>query len=148
MNPLQFLVPLGGLEAISGLIPWVVLLLAVVTLVTRFLAQRQYERQAREGDDDEQIDRYLPHSVAMLLLVVASFLFAVVHPHGGVVMSVLVVGTLVADFFEFEARRVEARNELEFEPPRAAIGASMLVLAYAAFQTLFPFVAPIWNAVV
>jgi ABC-type anion transport system duplicated permease subunit len=148
MHPLQFLVPLGPLEAVAGLVPWAVFALAVVTLGTRLLAQNRYERQAQEGDDDERLERYLPHSVAMTLLMLSSFLFAVVEPHGGVVMSVLVIGAFLADFFEFESRKVEARNELAFEQPKAAIGASMLVLGYAAFQTLFQFVAPIWNAVV
>jgi len=148
MTPLQFLVPLEWLSAVEGVVPWVVLALVVANMGTRFLAHRQHVRQARDGDDDELVERYLPHTATTVALLLASFLFLVVAPHGGMVMSVLVVGMFIADFFEFEARRVEARNELDVQQPRAAIAASALVLGYAAFQTLFAFVAPFWNAVV
>jgi ABC-type Fe3+ transport system permease subunit len=148
MHPLQFLVPVGGLEAAAAVLPWVVLVLALASMATRFLGHRQHVRQAREGDDDDLVERYTPHSVAMVALMLASFAFTIVEPHGGVVLSTLVIGTFLADFFEFESRRVEARNDMEFEQPKASIGASMLVLGYAAFQALFQYVAPVWNAVV
>jgi hypothetical protein len=148
MHPLQFLVPIGGLEALADVLPWAVLVLALASMATRFLGHRRHARQAREGDDDELVERYLPHSVAMVLLTLVTFAYTVVEPHGGLVMSSLVVGTFLADFFEFESRKVEARNQLAIDQPKAAIGASLLLLGYAGFQTLFQFVAPAWNAIV
>jgi hypothetical protein len=148
MNPLQFLVPLEPLAAVEPYVAWLVLALVVVNMATRLLAHRQHVRQAREGDDDELLARSVPHQATTVLLVLASFLFLVVEPHGGMVMSVLVVGMVLADFFEFESRKVEARNELDIDRPNASLTASALVFAYAAFQALFGFVAVYWNAIV
>jgi len=146
MQPLQFLVPLGPLEAVADLIPHLVLVLVLANMVTRYLAHRKHVDQARSDDDD--VARYVPHTVTTVLLILASFAYLIVEPHAGMVMSVLVVGLFLADFFELEARRVEARNEMAVESPKSALAASVLVLLYAAFQSLFFVVAPVWNAVV
>jgi hypothetical protein len=86
--------------------------------------------------------------VTTVLLVLASFAFLVVAPHGGMVMSVLVLAIFLADFFEFESRKVEARNELEMERPKAAVTASVVALLYAGYQTLFFVIEPVWSAIV
>jgi hypothetical protein len=148
MQPLQFLVPLDPLVAAESLIPFVVLVLVVANMVTRLLAHRTHVEQAEEGEDDEAISRYTPHTVTTVLLVLASFAFLIVAPHGGMVMSVLVLGVFLADFFEFEARRVEARNEMTMERPKAAVTASIVALLYASFQSLFFIVEPVWTAIV
>jgi hypothetical protein len=148
MQPLQFLVPLDPLVAAESLIPFAVLVLVVANMVTRLLAHRTHVRQAEEGDDDSELARYPPHTVTTVLLVLASFAFLVVAPHGGMVMSVLVLAVFLADFFEFEARKVEARNEMTIERPKAALTASVVALLYASFQSLFFIVEPIWTAVV
>jgi hypothetical protein len=148
MQPLQFLVPLDPLVAAESVIPFVVLALVVANMVTRLLAHRVHVRQAEEGDDDELLSRYTPHSVTTVLLVLASFAFLIVAPHGGMVMTVLVLGVFLADFFEFESRRVEARNEMEMERPKAAVTASLVALLYAGFQSLFFIVEPIWTTIV
>jgi hypothetical protein len=70
------------------------------------------------------------------------------HAHGGMVLSVLVVTLVLTDLFEFESRKVEERQELELERPKAAIGAALLVVGYAAFNSVFFVVAPVWNAIV
>jgi len=64
------------------------------------------------------------------------------------VLSVLVVGMVIADLFEFEARRVEARREIAIDRPKGSIVASLFVLAYVAYISLFFLVAPVWDAVV
>ena len=145
MYPSQFLVPVGALDAVERLLPFAVLGLVVANMVTRALAHRSHARQA-EADDD--LSRYLPHTLSTTALVGASFLFTVVEPHGGIVLSVLVLGAFVSDFFEFESRQVEARNDLHVERPKASLTVSVLVLLYAGYQALFFVVEPLWNAVV
>ncbi|MGM0592026.1 MAG: DUF7313 family protein [Halobacteriota archaeon] len=147
MQPLQFVVPVDTLEALADILPFVILALVVVNLGTRLLAQRSYRRQAAE-DDDDSISRFIPHEILNVLLMLASLAFMIVEPHGGMVLSVLVLGMFLADFFEFEARKVEVRNEMPLEPPKSALVASVFVLLYAAFQSLFFLVAPFWNAVI
>lgn len=148
MQPLQFLVPVERLEQWAELIPFVILALVVVNVITRFLAHRKQRRQAESGDEDENVSRYLPHVVTTVLLILASFALLLVEPHAGMVMSVLVLGMFLADFFEFESRRVEARNDLRFERPKSAMFAWLLVFLYAVYQSVFYLIAPVWNQVV
>jgi hypothetical protein len=148
MQPLQFLVPLDPLVAVADVVPYAVLALVVLNMVTRLLAHRTHVRQAEEGDDDELVSRYLPHTATTVLLILSSFAFLIVAPHGGMVTAVLVMGLFLADFFEFEARKVEARNEMPVERPKASVAASVLLLLYAAYQSLFFLVAPFWNSVI
>ncbi|MEZ3116770.1 hypothetical protein RYH80_12700 [Halobaculum sp. MBLA0147] len=146
--PLAFPFPVGALESVSGQLPYVVMALVVVNFVTRFLAHRTHVAQAAAGDDDEELSRYRPHEASNVLLLLASLAFLVVEPHGGMVMSVLVLGLFLTDFFEYESRRVEARNDLTVEQPKSSLVASGLVFLYAGFQSLFFVVQPIWNAIV
>jgi hypothetical protein len=146
MQPLQFAVPVGALDALEPYIAHVVLALVVVNMFTRIRAHSVHERQVEEGADE--LSRYLPHSITTIALVLASFAFLLVEPHGGMVMSVLVIGLFLTDFFEFESRQVEARNDMTFERPKGAIAASLLALLYAGYQSLFIFVQPVWNAIV
>lgn len=147
MEPLQFLVPIGRLEAVEGLIPYAALVLVLANMVTRKLAHRTYVQQAKQGGDGA-ISRYVPHSIATIALVLVSFAYLVVAPHGGMVLSVLVLGMVLADFFEFEARQVEARNDMTIESPKSSLVASVLVLLYAAYQSLFFLVQPFWTQIV
>ena len=147
-SPLEFLVPLGALESVAGVLPYVILVVVLVNVVTRLLAQRSFERAAAEGDDDDALSRYLPHETVNVLLIVLSFAFMIVEPHGGMVLSVLVVGMVISDFFEYESRRVEARNDLEMDKPNSAIVASVLVIAYAGYQALFFLIEPIWSSII
>ena len=149
MQPLQFAVPLDGLDAIEPALKYAILLLVLVNMVTRLLAHRSHVEQAESDDSDESLSRYLPHSITTLLLIFASFLFLIIDPHPGTVLSVLVLGLFLTDFFEFESRRVEARSKaLELERPKAAVGASILVLMYAAYESLFFLIADYWNAII
>ncbi|SFF95249.1 hypothetical protein SAMN04488063_0904 [Halopelagius inordinatus] len=148
MQPLQFAVPLDALEVLEPVITYVILGLVLLNMLTRILAHRRHVDQAEDGDDDEELSRFLPHTVTTVLLVLASFALLLVEPHGGMVMSVLALGLLVTDFFEYESRRVEARTGEKLERPKAALGASALLLLYAAFQALFVFVADYWGLLV
>ena len=124
------------------------LALLLANMVTRLLAHSKHVEQAKAADDDSAVSRYTPHSVTTVLLILASFAFLVVAPHGGMVMSVLVLAIFLADFFEFESRKVEARNELDVERPKAAVTASVVALLYAGYQTLFFVIEPVWSAIV
>lgn len=146
MYPSQFLVPLGALEAASPIVLYGLLALALANMGTRLLAHRHHVSQVEEGMED--LERYLPHQVTSLLLVLFAFALMVLHPHGGMVASVLVLGTLAADFFEFEARQVEARNGMTVERPKSALTGSVLVLLYAAYQSVFFVIQPVWSAIV
>jgi hypothetical protein len=148
MQPLQFLVPLDPLVAAESIIPFVVLGLLLANMVTRLVAHRKHVEQAKAADDDSEITRFLPHSITTVLLILASFAFLIAEPHGGMVMSTLVLGVFLADFFEFESRKVEARNELQMERPKAAVTASLVALLYAGYQSLFFLIEPLWSAIV
>jgi hypothetical protein len=65
------------------------------------------------------------------------------------VMSVLALGVLFADFFEYESRLVEARSKSkQLSRPIAAVGASAFMLLYAAYQSVFFVIEPVWNSIV
>ena len=146
--PLAFPFPVGALESVSEALPYVVMGLVVANLVTRFLAHRSHVRQAQAADGDEGLSRYLPHEATNVALLLSSFAFMVVAPHGGMVMSALVLGLFLTDFFEYEARRVEARNDMTVEQPKGSLVASLLVFLYAGFQSLFFLIQPIWSSIV
>lgn len=127
-------------------IEYVVLVLVLINMATRLVAHRAHVRQAEDGAD--AVSRYLPHEVTKGLLVLAAFYYTSLFQHSGIVLSMLVVGMVIADFFEFEARKVEARESHVLETPKGAITGSLLVLAYSAFLSLFFIIEPFWNAIV
>ena len=145
MDPLQFLVPLDWLAAVGPMLPFAILVMATANLATRHVAHR---RHVAQGADADSVDRYTPHSVTNIGLLLLSFLFILEAPTGGTLMAVLVITLLLADLFEFEARNVEARNDMPIEAPKSAIAASVLVLGYAAYYALFFLVSDLWNQVV
>ncbi|MFA9517655.1 hypothetical protein ACERIT_10630 [Halopenitus sp. H-Gu1] len=142
MDPLQFLVPLGWLEIVGPALPFAILTLAVVNIATRHRAHAKHVEQAADSDSVEQ---YFPHVFSTVGLVLVSFLFTLVQPTGGAIISVIAVTILVADLFEFEARNVEARNEMDIEKPKSAIAASSLVVIYALYYVLVTIEATFWS---
>ncbi|MFC4358769.1 hypothetical protein ACFO0N_12530 [Halobium salinum] len=146
MQPLQFLVPVGVLADFERAIAIAALVLVLVNMATRLLSYRKHRSQVEDGQED--LSWYAPHIVSSLVLLFVSFMFLIVAPHGGMVLSVLVLGMVITDFFEFEARNVEARNALSLERPKAGLVASVFVLLYASYQALFFLIAPFWNAVI
>ncbi|TQQ82723.1 hypothetical protein EGH24_04560 [Halonotius terrestris] len=136
MHPLQFLVPLGWIETIGPILPIALFVLAVANVGTRLLSHRQHEQQAAEGDDDEALDRYAPHVFTNTGLVTMGMLFTLYRPTSGMIFMIPVIGLFVTDFFEFESRLVEARNDMELERPKAGIAISLLVVVYAAYYGL------------
>lgn len=139
---------LGPVDSVVGpYAEYVVLVLVLANLLTRKLAHDAHVRQAREGGADA-IARSPAHVATTALLVLASFYYLTLHHHAGIVLSTLVLGTFFTDFFELEARKVEARNDIPIERPKSALLASTLVVLYAAYISLFFVVEPLWNAIV
>ncbi|WP_418284419.1 DUF7313 family protein [Halorubrum sp. DTA46] len=142
MDPLQFLVPLGWLAAVGPVLPYAILVMAVANLATRHVA---YKRHVEQGADEDSVDAYDPHAFTNIGLLLLSFLFVLHAPVGGTLLAILVITMLIADLFEFEARNVEARNDMPIEAPKSAIAASLLVVVYAAYYALFFLVSGVWN---
>jgi hypothetical protein len=144
MQPLSLLGPIDVLEPYAG---FVVFGLVLVNMLTRILASRNYEKQAKD-DDTETLSRWIPHEVSNVLLVLSAFYFLTLHHHGGIVLSTLVLGLVITDFFEVEARSVELRRGLPLEKPKAAVLASVLVLMYIGYETVFFIIKPFWSSIV
>jgi ABC-type xylose transport system permease subunit len=137
----------GPIDALlAPVIEYVVLLLVLVNLVTRYLASERHRRQAEDGP--EAVTRYVPHELSNVVLILVSFYYITLNHHSGIVLSVLVIGTVLTDFFEFEGRLVEARQDMPIEAPKGAIAGSLIVAAYAAYLALFFVIEPVWNAIV
>ena len=136
--------PLDGL--LAPVIEYVLLVLVLANLGTRLVAHKTHVRQADSGA--EAISRHTLHEVSNVVLVLGSFYYLTVHHHSGLVLSVLVIGMVIADFFEFEARKVEAREDRSLDTPKGAIFASVIVAVYTLYVSLFFVIAPVWNAIV
>jgi ABC-type xylose transport system permease subunit len=130
---------------LAPVLVYVLLVLAVLNMAGRGLEHRQMRNQAEHGA--EAISRHPLRVATNFLLVVGAFYFATVERHPGMVVSLLVLGVFLTDLFEFESRKVEARQGWDIERPWGAIAASVLVLSYLVFQILdrtFPF----WELVI
>jgi hypothetical protein len=146
MEPsVTFFGPLDSL--LAARMEYVLLALVVVNMATRIIAHRRHVSQAADGGADA-ITRFPLHAASNVVLVLASFYYLTLHHHAGIVVSTLVLGLFLTDFFEFEARKVEARRDISLERPKGAIAASMLTLVYVAYLSLFFVIEPIWSSVI
>lgn len=139
MDPLQFLVPLGWIEAIGPIVPIAILVLVVVNIGARVLENR---RQSWQTKHDEPLSRHPLNTFTTMGIVTLGLLFVLYRPISGMIMMIPIFGLFVADVFEFEGRRVEADNDLQFEWPKATLFASGLTLIYAMYYALVPLYAP------
>jgi hypothetical protein len=80
--------------------------------------------------------------------VLGSFYLLSLHHHAGMVLSTLVLGLFLTDFFEFEAKEVELRKDEKLSSPKGAMTASFVVFLYAGYLSLFFLIEPIWSAIV
>ncbi len=131
---------------LAPVIGYVMLVLILLNMVGRGIEYNRIADRAEEGP--EAVTRHPLRVATNFLLVVGAFYYLTVARHAGMIVSLLVVGLFLTDFFEFEARKVEARQGLDVERPWGAIGASAVALLYIAYQTLFFLVKPYWSAVV
>ena len=134
-------------EVLRPYIGLLILVLVLVNIVARALEYRSIVSDARDGGVDA-VSRNAVRVATNFLLVVLSFYYATVEFHAGTVLSILVVGMVITDLFEFESRLVEIRQEFSIDRPNAAIAASVLVLLYISYLTLFQFIKPYWSQVV
>jgi membrane protein CcdC involved in cytochrome C biogenesis len=131
----------GPVDAILGasltgeivVVEVILLGLVVANMAARGIAHRRHVAQAEDGP--EAISRHPAHLATNVLMMVAAFYYLTLHHHAGLVASVLVIGIVLTDVFEFESRKVEARREIEVERPKAAILASVLALVYVGYVT-------------
>jgi len=145
----------GPLDTILGadapgdalVIEYLLFVLVLANFGTRLLAHRRHTSQYAE-DGAEAISRHPAHTATNVLLVLTSFFYMTLAHHGGMVMSVLVLGAVITDFFEFESRKVEARRDIALEAPKGAIVAAVLVLMYSGYQALFWAIKGPWSAIV
>lgn len=138
----------GPLDAVLyDSVEFVLLGLVLANGATRLVAHRRNVGQYRD-DGEEGIDRFTPHLVANVLLLLVAFYYVTVSYVAGVLLALLVVGVVVADVFEFEARLVEARKEEPLDKPTGALAAWSVAAFYVAYRSLFFVVEPLWNAVV
>ena len=131
---------------LAPVIGYVMLGLIVLNMVGRGIEYNRIAAQAEAGAD--AISRHPLRVATNFLLVVGGFYYLTVERHAGMIVSLLVVGLFLTDFFEFESRKVEARQGWTVERPWGAIGASAVALLYIAYQALFFLVEPLWSAVV
>jgi len=138
----------GPLDSLlAPYIEYILVVLAVSNFLTRKMSADRHAEQAQRGGA-EAISQHPVHAFTMGGLVLATFYYTTLHHHSGIVLSALVVGLFITDFFELESRRVEARQEMALEQPKAAIVASLLVFLYAAYLGLFFLIQPFWNSLI
>jgi hypothetical protein len=133
--------------AIAPFMGFVLFGLVLVNLATRHLAHRSHVEGAEE-DGEDGIQRHRIHELSNVVLVLVGLYYTTIDMYLGVLFSVFAIGLFVTDFFEFETRRVEARNDRPIGAPRAAIAASVILLLYAMYVAFFFLVRPYWNAIV
>ncbi|RRJ32823.1 DUF7313 family protein [Halocatena pleomorpha] len=138
----------GPIDTIIGpQIEHVLFVLAVVNVIARAVGHRTVVRQAESGGA-EAIKRHPVLLGTNLLLILGVFYYTTLEYHAGIVISTLVLGMALTDFFEFESRKVEARQELPIERPKGAIVASLLVVLYAGYLSVFFLIQPYWSQIV
>jgi hypothetical protein len=125
----------------------IILGLVLVNMGARAFEYRSIVSQAREGGVDA-VTRSPVRVATNYLLLALTFYFTTVEYHAGTVLSVLVVGMVITDLFEFESRLVEIRQDFSLDRPKASIAASVVVLMYISYITLFQYVKPLWTQVV
>jgi len=139
MDLLQFLVPLGWVETVGPIAPIAILVLIIANIGTRILENR---RQAYQAEHDEPLTRHPLNTFTTMGLVTMALLFVLYRPISGMIMIIPIVGLFIADVFEFEGRRVEADNDLEFEWPKATLLAAAITVIYAMYYALDPLYSP------
>ena len=137
----------GPIDALAPFVEFVLLGLVLLNAGTRLFAQRTYKTQY-ESDGPEAISRSLVHEISNVLLLLGAFYYLTLHLHSGTVLTIIVTGLIVTDFFEFESRKVEARQDQRLDLPKGALAAWGLTLLYVAYLSLFFVIQPVWNAIV
>ncbi|WP_435345563.1 DUF7313 family protein [Haloarchaeobius sp. HRN-SO-5] len=151
MDPSTLLGPVDVLgQTVVGdvlLIEFVLFGLVIANMVTRYLAYRRNVQEA-EDEDTEALSRHPVHELTNVLLLVGAFYYTTVAPHGGIVLTMIVIGLVIADVFEKEVRDVSFREDRPIDAPKGALGISVFALAYAGFQAVFFLISDYWGAII
>lgn len=137
MDPATMFGPLDAIltSTVLGveLVKYLLVVLVLANMATRILA---YQRNVSEAEDEdvETASRHPLHTASTIVLILTTFYYTTYEQHGGVVLTMLVLGMFLTDFFEFETRSVDLRKDKAVRRPNGALFASLLVLAYATFQ--------------
>jgi hypothetical protein len=131
---------------VAPYIEFVLLALVLLNFVSRRVAHGRHVKQAEDGAD--AVTRHPFHSFTSWGLVIATFYYLTLHHHSGMVLSMLVLSTFIADLFEFEARKVEAREGHGLERPKGALVAATFTFLYVGFLSLFFAIEPFWSQVI
>lgn len=137
----------GPLDLLYPYVEFVLLGLVILNAVTRRLSHSRHVDQA-EAEGAGAVERYAPHTASNALLLLGAFYYTTVSFQAGFLLTVMVIGVVVTDVFEFEARLVEARKEVPLEAPKGAMAAWTVAAIYVAYRSLFFVVQPLWDAVV
>jgi len=131
---------------VAPYIEFVLLALVLLNFVSRRVAHGRHVRQAEDGAD--AVSRHPFHSFTTWGLVLASFYYLTLHHHSGMVLGTLVLGTYIADLFEFEARKVEAREGRDLEAPKGALVAAGFTFLYVGYLSVFFLIEPLWTQII
>jgi hypothetical protein len=131
---------------VAPYIEFVLLALVLLNFVSRRVAHGQHVRQAEDGAD--AVSRHPFHSFTTWGLVLATFYYLTLHHHSGMVLATLVLVTYIADLFEFEARKVEAREGYDLEAPKGALVAAAFTFLYVGYLSVFFLIEPLWTQVI
>lgn len=136
----------GPLDLLYPYVEFVLLGLVILNAVTRRLAHARHVDQYETGGA-EAVERYGPHTAANVLLLLGAFYYTTVSLEAGILLAIMVIGVVITDVFEFEARLVEARRELPLEQPRGSIAAWTVAAIYVVYRSLSFVIEPITGLV-
>lgn len=137
----------GPLDLLYPYIEFVLLGLVAINAATRWRAYDQYREQYEDGGA-EAIAQYRPLTAANVALLLGAFYYMTVSFEAGALLTVMVIGLVLTELFEFEARIVEARKEEPLDRPNAALAAWGLAALYVAYRALFFVIEPVWSVLV
>lgn len=136
----------GPLDLLYPHAAYVLLALVLVNAVTRHVAHQRHVSQYEDGGA-EAVSRWAPHTVSNVLLVLGSFYYTTVRFEAGTLVAILALALVVADVFEFEARKAEARTDRALDLPKSALTAWAVMAIYVAYKALRFIVDPVWGVI-
>jgi len=136
----------GPLDLLYPHAAYVLFALVLLNAVTRLVAHRRHVSQYEDGGA-EAVARFTPHTVSNVLLLLAAVYYTTIKFEGGTIVLVLVIGVLLTDFFEFEARKAEARTDRALDMPKGALTAWAVAAIYISYKALRFIVDPLWGVI-
>ncbi|AGN00604.1 hypothetical protein L593_03265 [Salinarchaeum sp. Harcht-Bsk1] len=136
----------GPLDLLYPHAAYVLFVLVLLNAITRQVAHRRHVSQYEEGGA-EAVARFTPHTISNALLFLAAVYYTTVKFEAGTIVVVLVIGVIITDFFEFEARKAEARTDRSLDVPKGALTAWAVAATYISYKALRFIVDPLWGVI-